>query len=38
MAPRPATRMTYEELLALPDDGRHYELIEGELVLKPLSS
>lgn len=35
MAPQTATRMTYEELLALPDDGRHYELIEGELVLNP---
>lgn len=27
--------MTYEEFLALPDDGKHYELIEGELVLNP---
>ena len=25
------TRMTAEELLALPDDGRRYELVEGEL-------
>jgi Uma2 family endonuclease len=35
MAPQTATRMTYEEFLALPDDGKHYELIEGELVLNP---
>ncbi|HVE70201.1 MAG TPA: Uma2 family endonuclease [Thermoanaerobaculia bacterium] len=25
--------MTYEEFMALPDDGKHYELIEGELCL-----
>ncbi len=35
MVPQTATRMTYEELMALPDDGRRYELIEGELVLNP---
>jgi Uma2 family endonuclease len=35
MAPQTATRMTYEEFMALPDDGKHYELIEGELVLNP---
>ena len=35
MGPQTATRMTYDEFLALPDDGRHYELIEGELVLNP---
>lgn len=27
--------MTSEEFLALPDDGKHYELLEGELVLNP---
>ena len=35
MAPQTATRLTYEEFMALPDDGKHYELIEGELVLNP---
>jgi len=35
MAPQTSTRLTYEDYLELPDDGRHYELIEGELVLNP---
>lgn len=35
MAPQTATRMSSDEFLALPDDGKHYELIEGELVLNP---
>jgi Uma2 family endonuclease len=36
MAPQTATRITYEEFMALPEeDGKHYELIEGELVLNP---
>jgi Uma2 family endonuclease len=36
MAPQTATRMTYEEFMALPEEeGRHYELIEGELILNP---
>lgn len=35
MAPQTAMRMTSDEFLALPEDGRHYELIEGELVLNP---
>lgn len=35
MAPQTATRMTYAEFMALPDDGKRYELIEGELVLNP---
>ncbi|HEX6087038.1 MAG TPA: Uma2 family endonuclease, partial [Thermoanaerobaculia bacterium] len=36
MAPQTATRMTYEEFMALPEkEGKHYELIEGELVLNP---
>jgi len=35
MAPQTATRMTYEEFMSLPDDGKRYELIEGELVLNP---
>ncbi|HYC88222.1 MAG TPA: Uma2 family endonuclease [Thermoanaerobaculia bacterium] len=36
MAPQTATRMTYEEFMALPaDEYRRAELIEGELVLNP---
>ncbi len=36
MAPQTATRMTYEEFMALPDEeGKYYELIEGELVVNP---
>ena len=36
MAPQTATRMTYEEFMALPaEEGQHYELIEGELVVNP---
>ena len=36
MAPQTATRLTYEEFMALPEEeGKHYELIEGELVVNP---
>ena len=36
MPPQTATRMTYEEFMALPEEeGKHYELIEGELVVNP---
>ncbi len=36
MAPQTATRMTYEEFMALPEEeGKHYELIEGELISNP---
>ena len=28
---KPAGSWTYEDLLSLPDDGRRYEIIEGEL-------
>ena len=35
MAPQTSTRLTYEDYLELPDDGKQYELIEGELVLNP---
>lgn len=35
MAPQTSTRLTYEDYLELPDDGKRYELIEGELVLNP---
>lgn len=27
--------MTYKDFAELPDDGKHYELIEGELILNP---
>ena len=32
---RDARRWTREAVLALPDDGRRYELIDGELVVSP---
>ena len=32
---KPAGSWTYEDLFALPDDGRHYEIIEGELYEMP---
>lgn len=35
MASQAATRMTYEEFVKLPDDGRQYELIDGELIVNP---
>jgi Uma2 family endonuclease len=35
MAPQTSTRMTYQDFAGLPDNGKHYELIEGELVLNP---
>jgi Uma2 family endonuclease len=36
MAPQTATRMTYEEFMALPEEkSRRVELIEGELVVNP---
>lgn len=31
MAPQTTTRMTYEEYAKLPDDGKRYEIIDGEL-------
>ncbi|HEX9755437.1 MAG TPA: hypothetical protein VGA42_07000 [Gemmatimonadales bacterium] len=30
-----ARRWTREEVLALPDDGNRYELIDGELLVTP---
>jgi Uma2 family endonuclease len=35
MAPQTSTRLTYEDYLELPEDGKQYELIEGELILNP---
>ena len=29
------TRLTYADLQALPEDGKRYELLEGELVVSP---
>ena len=29
------TRMTYDELLQMPDDGKRYEIIAGELYVSP---
>ena len=33
---KPAGTWTYDDLLALPDDGRRYEIIEGELYEMPV--
>jgi Uma2 family endonuclease len=30
-----ATKLTYEDYAALPDDGKLYELIDGELIVNP---
>ena len=37
---RPAGRivLTYEDYCALPDDGRRYEILEGELAVTPSPS
>lgn len=35
VAIRPAGSWTYEDLLAMPDDGKRYELIDGELYELP---
>jgi Uma2 family endonuclease len=35
MAPQVSARLTYEDYLQLPEDGKQYELIEGELILNP---
>src|SRR5918997_2753133 len=35
---KPAGTWTYEDLFSLPDDGRRYEIIEGELYEKPSPS
>ena len=32
---KPAGTWTYDDLFALPDDGRRYEIIEGELYEMP---
>jgi hypothetical protein len=30
MAPETSTKMTYEDLLLLPEDGLRHEIIDGE--------
>lgn len=35
---KPAGSWTYEDLLSLPDDGRRYEIIEGDLYEMPAPS
>jgi Uma2 family endonuclease len=31
----PATKLTYHDYLLLPDDGKRYEILEGELYITP---
>jgi len=31
------TRLTYEDYLLLPEDGKRYEVIEGDLYMTPVS-
>ncbi|MGZ8867924.1 MAG: Uma2 family endonuclease [Thermoanaerobaculia bacterium] len=35
MAPQTSTKLTYEDYLLLPDDGRRHELIDGEHYVSP---
>lgn len=35
MHPMPATKLTYEDYLRLPDDGQRYEILDGRLVVSP---
>jgi len=35
MAPSTSTKLTYEDYQLLPDDGRRYEIIDGELYVNP---
>lgn len=35
MALQTPTKLTYDDWVNLPDDGKHYELIDGELYLNP---
>ncbi len=35
MAPQTSTGLTYEDYLELPDDGKRYEIIDGELFVNP---
>src|SRR5213596_1301195 len=33
MAPETLTNFTYNDLLEMSDDGRHYEILDGELIV-----
>jgi Uma2 family endonuclease len=33
MPPETLTNFTYQDLLEMPDDGRHYEILDGELIV-----
>ncbi len=33
MASETLTNFTYDDLLKMPDDGRHYEILDGELIV-----
>src|SRR5205809_7193661 len=33
MATETLTNFTYNDLLEMPDDGRHYEILDGELIV-----
>ena len=35
MEPMPATRVTWRDVLTMPEDGNRYEAIGGELCLSP---
>ena len=37
MASAPETSMKVDDLYRMPDDGRHHELVEGQLVSEPLA-
>lgn len=38
MSPATSTKLTYDDYMELPDDGKRYELIDGELILSPSPS
>lgn len=35
MAPATSTKLTYDDYVKLPDDGKRYEIIDGELYVNP---
>jgi Uma2 family endonuclease len=35
LATKPRRRLTYQDYLVLPEDGKRYEIIEGELYMSP---
>ena len=38
MAPQTSIKLTYEDYLAIPDDGRRHEIIDGEYYVSPSPS